>query len=345
MRFSLVLLLAALLAGQALLWAPAAEAARRKKGPPPLTYPRTEWRTTQYDNGTLQTEWQVYLKSAQDEPVRNGIFRRYHPNGRPALLGYYRGNEPAGVWSWLDERGNLLRQTRQRTDYDDEIKGEEARSPLSIYRTPAGQPLAEGQMKADAPHGHWLFYYPEGTPKAEGSFLTGAADGQWNYYHPDGQIERQMRFTLGVPNGPYRSGYPNGQERERGQYDQGVRTGLWRAWYPDGQLREEGEYAQDRRVGEWRTWDAQGRLVRHTRYQDGAVAAELPLPQPAPVKVPVIPEDARLPFQPRLYDENGDRIPFYDEDALQAPPPPPKGKRAPKPPPLSQWRNADQAGQ
>ena len=217
-----ILLLAALLILQALPGASPAGAARRKKEPPPLTYPRVEWRSTQYDDGKLQNEWQVLLKSPE-ESVRNGIFRRYHPNGRLALLGYYRDNEPAGVWSWLDDRGNLLRQARQGADFEDEITGEEARSPLSIFRTPAGIATAEGQMKADAPHGHWVFYFPNGAPKAEGNFLTGAADGEWNYYHPNGQIDRQMRFALGVPNGDFRSAYPDGQERERGRDGRGER--------------------------------------------------------------------------------------------------------------------------
>jgi antitoxin component YwqK of YwqJK toxin-antitoxin module len=318
-----------------------ADAARRKKEPPPLTFPRVEWRTTQYAGGKLETEWQVLLKSA-DESARHGIFRRYHENGRVALLGYYRDNEPAGVWTWLDNRGNILRQTRQRADYDDEITGQEARSAASVFRNPAGIPTAEGMMKADVPHGHWVFYHPDGTPKAEGSYVTGAADGGWNYYHPNGQIDRKMRFVLGVPNGEFRSAYDNGQERELGRYDQGVRAGQWRTWFADGQIHEEGAYVEDRREGEWRTWSTEGRLMRRTRYRDGKVAEELPVPRLPTPKESLIPDIDRLPVPPHLYDENGSVIRRYDDEYV---PPPPRGKKRPRPVPLTEWRNANQAGQ
>lgn len=319
------------------LAAPAQAARRKKQEPPPLTYPRVEWRTTEYPDGRLQTEWQVLLKSAE-EAVRHGIFRRYHENGRVALLAYYRNNEPAGIWSWLDERGNLLRQTRQRADYDDEIVGHEARSALSVFRTPRGIPLAEGQMKGDVPHGRWTFYYPDGTPKAEGSYVTGMADGDWAYYHANGQTEQRLRFALGVPHGEYRSAYPNGQEREVGRYDNGVRTGRWRTWYEHGQLYEEGEYAEARRVGEWRTWSPDGRLARRTLYRDGQATAELPVPQLPSPKEPLIPDLDLLPVPPHLYDENGNIIRRHDDEYV---PPPPRGKKALRPAPLSTWENLD----
>jgi antitoxin component YwqK of YwqJK toxin-antitoxin module len=328
-----IVLVAALLAAAGLTgtaWA------RRHKAPPPVTYPHVEWRGTAYADGAKETEWQVLVK-APGAAIRHGVFRRYHPNGRLALLGRYRDNEPVGVWSWLDDRGGLLRQARQGTDYDEEIVGASLHSPLSVYRNTAGRVTAEGLIKQGGPHGRWIYYHDNGAPKAEGEYLTGAPQGVWTYYYPDGQIERQMRFELGVPHGDFRGAYPSGQERERGTYDQGVRTGIWRTYHPNGQLQEQGEYREDLREGEWRSWDEAGQLTGRTLYSRGVAAQALPLPQVKREPEPLIPDLEALPVPPHVYGPDGQPIRRFDEDAAQAPPRP---QRPPRPAPLSRWEDA-----
>ena len=307
------------------------------------TFVRSEWRANRFADGKPLTEWEVSIATT-GEVVRWGVYRRYHPNGRLAVLGAYRDNRPAGEWLWLDETGQVMRKARQQAAYEDDLASDPLANPRSQFRNTAGQVVSEGQLKHDKPHGLWLYFYDNGSPRAQGRYLTGLPDGTWSYFYPDGQVEKQIAFALGVPNGPYRLTYPGGQEQERGQYDAGVRSGTWQIFHPNGQKREEGAYWEDRREGEWKTFDETGRLTVRTRYAQGAVKDTVQVPPPPGFPEPLVSDrDAVTP--PRLLDREGRTLrPAEDWDAAaQAsdadgqPVPLVPPRRRPPPPPLSRW--------
>lgn len=306
---------------------------------------RREWRANRFDDGKLLTEWEVRI-GAGGEVARWGVYRRYHPNGRLAVLGAYRNGKPAGEWLWLDETGQVMRRARQQADYEDDLSNDPLASPRSQFRNPAGKVIAEGQLKGNKPHGLWMYFYDQGMPKAQGRYLTGLPDGVWAYFYPDGQIEKQLAFALGVPNGPYRIAYPGGQEEERGQYNAGVRTGVWRAYHPNGQKREEGAYREDVRDGEWKTWDEDGRLTGRVGYARGVVQSEVKIQPPPGPPAPLVSESIIEP--PVLYDANGTPLnaqfdwdsPAFASDADGNPvplQPPQPSRRRGRTPPLSRW--------
>ena len=305
---------------------------------------RSEWRANRYADGTLLTEWEVRITAA-GEAVRWGIYRRYHANGRLAVLGTYRNARPAGQWLWLDETGQIQRKARQQAEYEDDLANDPVSSPRSQFRNTAGQLVAEGQLKQDKPHGLWVYFYGSGAPKAQGRYLTGIPDGTWSYFHPEGQVEQQVRFALGVPNGPYRLTYPGGQEQERGQYNAGVRTGLWQTFHPNGQKREEGAYREDLRDGEWKTWDDTGRLSARTLYAQGVARQEVQIAAPPPPPEPLV-SDADALTPPRLFDAQGRPLrpeadwdsaaQASDADGHPVPLGPPPRRKTPDAP-LSRW--------
>src|SRR5579863_5106696 len=219
----------------------------------PERFVRSEWRANRFPDGKLLTEWEVRILES-GEADRWGVYRRYFPNGRLAVLGAYRDDRPAGVWMWMDEAGQVMRRARQQADYEDDLASDPLSNPHSQFRNTAGVLIAEGQLKQDKPHGLWMYYYDNGAPKAQGRYLSGLADGPWSTFYPDGQIESQVTYALGVPSGTYWSAYPEGQDAVRGQYDEGVRTGVWRTYWHDGQLGEEGAYREDQRDGIWKAW-------------------------------------------------------------------------------------------
>ena len=311
--------------------------------PKPLRFVRSEWRANRFEDGKLLTEWEVRILDT-GEAIRWGVYRRYHPNGRLAVLGAYRNNRPAGVWMWMDESGQVMRRARQQADYEDDLASDPISNPRSQFRNPTGQVIAEGQLKGDKPHGLWMYYYDDGSPKAQGRYLSGLADGQWSFFYPDGQIRRQETFALGVPVGEYRATYPTGLDEERGQYDEGVRTGIWRTFYPNGQEREVGAYREDQRVGEWKSFDDSGRLTARTKYSAGLVAENIPVPPPPAPPEPLVSGVEEL-TPPAVFDKQGHRIrteedwdaPSNASDASGNPIPLTPPRRRPAPPPLSRW--------
>jgi len=302
-----------------------------------------EWRANRFSDGRLLTEWEVRLTDT-GEVVRWGIYRRYYPSGRLAVLGAYRNDRPAGVWMWIDETGQVQRRARQQAEYEDDLASDPLANPRSQFRNSVGKVIAEGQLKQDKPHGLWLYLYDNGAPKAQGRYLTGLPDGTWSYFFPDGEVEKQVAYALGVPHGPYRLSYTGGQEQERGQYDEGVRTGIWRIYYSNGQEREVGAYREDRRDGEWKSFDDEGRLTALTLYAQGVVKRETQIPPPPGPPEPLVSDvDALTP--PRILDAQGrtvQRVEDWDSPAkasdadgrpIPLTPPP----RRPPPPPLSRW--------
>lgn len=311
---------------------------------PPLRrrYVRSEWRSNLLPDGKLLTEWEVRVTDG-GQAVRWGVYRRYHANGRLAVLGAYRENRAAGVWLWMDEAGQVMRRAHQLAEYEDDLSNDPISNPRSQFKNPAGVVTAEGQLKQDKPHGLWTYYYDNGAAKAQGRYLSGLPEGLWSYFYPDGQVQRQTRYALGVPVGAYRTAYPDGQDQERGEYDEGVRTGIWSAFHPNGQKREEGTYREDRRDGEWLTWDDTGRLAARTEYSQGVVTGETRLPRP-PEPVPLVSEAAAV-NPPRVFDSEGRAIrveeawddPGKASDAEGNPVSRVSPRRRAPPPPFSRW--------
>jgi antitoxin component YwqK of YwqJK toxin-antitoxin module len=315
----------------------------------PRRWLRSEWRANRYPDGRTLTEWEVRLAATDDpanptEAVRWGVYRRYHPNGRLAVLGAYRNGKAAGEWVWLDESGQVLRRAKQTAEYQDDLANDPLSSPNSTFRNTAGVVIAEGQLKQDKPHGLWTYSYDNGAPKAQGRYLSGLPEGLWSYFYPDGELEKQMTYALGVPIGPYRVTFPSGLDRERGQYDAGVRTGVWRTFFDDGRVREEGAYREDRRDGEWKAWNDDGLLVTRTIYTQGAVTQTIAVPPPPAPPGPMV-SDVEALNPPVVFDDAGHpvkRVEAWDNpanatDADGNPIPLTPPRRKAPPPSLSRW--------
>jgi antitoxin component YwqK of YwqJK toxin-antitoxin module len=252
--------------------------------------------------------WEVRIAEDGRE-LRHGRFMRFHGNGAPALEGRYRDDEPAGIWNWWDESGNLLRTIEYEYGVAVPLRGDSLRQPTFAFTLLDGRKTAEGLLKGDKPHGRWQFWYLNGAWRAEGEYLSGIPHGRWTYYYPDGHLEREARYEMGVLHGEFREAYPNGQERRRGRIDQGLKVGTWRFWYPDGRLRAEGAWVGDREDGEWRFWDEQGVLIRRIIYRAGKAVQELEIPaeERSRAMARITTEDDLLP-PPILVDEQGQII-------------------------------------
>ncbi|MDH5753134.1 MAG: toxin-antitoxin system YwqK family antitoxin [Deltaproteobacteria bacterium] len=268
-------------------------------GPPVL---RDQWD----EQGRLRGEWYIVL-NAEQEVVRHGLYRLYHPNGRTSVAGKYKMGREAGVWRWYNEAGTMLREVYHRGDYE-EVTGGLSEDQETVVRSPGGIKLAQGVFKNGKAQGWWRYFYPSGTIKAEGRFLMDTPDGRWSFYFHNGQIQRQEDYRMGILDGRYVKGYDNGHEKVRGTMDNGLRAGEWRTWYLDGQLETVGNYRDDRQEGEWRYYSRQGKLIRREYYVAGRLERELPLPPDEPKHLRVVPNPEGQPSRPVITDEAGNPI-------------------------------------
>lgn len=295
-----------------LLWAAAAPAQAQTVYAEPVRRTAveagTEQRETRHADGTVQTRWQLRADGAGGV-LRHGPFRRFSPSGRLVFEAFYRDGQPAGVWSWYDAEGSLLKRERQAMDYTDETTDTDTtRDDRTVIRTPGGVVVAEGRLKGDQPHGAWRYYYLSHVLKAEGSYRSGIQEGQWSHYHPNGQIALRAHYALGILHGPSLEAWPSGQNKAQGSYDQGVRSGRWRTWAENGQLLSDGSYVEDREEGLWRYFNADGTPVSRVLYVKGEPVRYFSVPKvrraqasgidPAPPPPVLVTEDgARLTSQ------------------------------------------------
>jgi antitoxin component YwqK of YwqJK toxin-antitoxin module len=69
-------------------------------------------RTSEYDDGALQTEWTVLVSDGGE--IRHGYERSYFPDGSLKARGLYIDGKKQGSWRTWDEVGNLISETKYK---------------------------------------------------------------------------------------------------------------------------------------------------------------------------------------------------------------------------------------
>jgi antitoxin component YwqK of YwqJK toxin-antitoxin module len=87
---------------------------------------------------------------------KNGFFRTYYGNGKPAMEGNIVNNLNEGTWKYY---------------YDN------------------GQIESEGNFKNDTVDGNWKWYYLTGAVKEEGDFVNGKREGVWKTFDVKGDAK------------------------------------------------------------------------------------------------------------------------------------------------------------
>ncbi|HEX6883485.1 MAG TPA: toxin-antitoxin system YwqK family antitoxin [Planctomycetota bacterium] len=141
-----------------------------------------------YNTGSALYEGQQVL--VEDEWVREGGWRAWHPDGKPWEEGAYRGGEEEGPWRWWYENGNVQ---ALGTFADGEHVGG------WTYYHENGYVLAEGVYEGDRPVGLWRTYHDSGALHSEGSFVAGKREDRWTVYDPQGVLDPEA-------SGLYRAG-------------------------------------------------------------------------------------------------------------------------------------------
>ncbi|MDI3283851.1 DUF1566 domain-containing protein [Polyangium sp. 15x6] len=209
----------------------------------------------------------------EDEPV--GTFTRFHPNGAHAAVFSFRGGELDGPYESFHPDG----KPHEKGTYHEGLRDGDF---IALY--PSGKRAAEGPFQRgtgtlrefyengkpryEQPQvgglreGLTVFFREDGSKDHEVGFSRDGLDGPWREYDPSGRLTFERHFDKGREHGPYVRFHSNGQKYEEGTYAQGLKVGPYRRWDEDGKISEEGEFLGGLYHGTWTDYIAGKPFVR-----------------------------------------------------------------------------------
>jgi antitoxin component YwqK of YwqJK toxin-antitoxin module len=188
------------------------------------------------------------------EPLKTGLWRSYHKNGKLASTGVYRKNIAVGQWLTYYDNGN--------------------RSFVATFDF-------NGVMK-----GQWRSYYPSGKLRQTGIARGHGYNwiqqpwpvGSWTAYWENGKIQSQFQYDdESKHRGTNRTYYDNGQKQFVVETKNGILDGEYKFYYDNGQLYLTGVakgsgykfLEHPIKEGLWLTYDRNGNIVDAGIYKAG----------------------------------------------------------------------------
>lgn len=226
-----------------------------------------------YPNKKLKQEG-YFVLGRQDS-----VYREWNENGKLALQGSYKMNEPSGKWTYfyLDGREKSI----------EEIKGGENRvvafwlpdslhtqtiidgtGEMSTFHT-TGTVKEWYNFKNGLKDGPFEEISPYGYITLKGFFKAGEKDSTWTYAYYTGDTEKISNYRNGKLNGEYNYFYDKGQLNVKGFYEEGKKVGKW-AWYTNKGTKDmEGAFENDQQHGDWTYYFPTGELSYNAKYDKG----------------------------------------------------------------------------
>jgi antitoxin component YwqK of YwqJK toxin-antitoxin module len=98
--------------------------------------------------------------------IRDGKYISFYENGNKKSEGFYRNDEPTGIWNYYYESGKLKMR---------------------------------GGLRGNTNYGLWRFYYENGNVSMEGEIYNGQREGKWNFYFETASLK--VPVDSGMVNG------------------------------------------------------------------------------------------------------------------------------------------------
>lgn len=198
-----------------------------------------------HPDGTPRIERSVVRENGA--AVLDGPYKRFHPNGVPAVAGAFERGLASGDWV---------------TSYDD------------------GKPRTKGAFHKGARYGKWEMFWPGEKLAATGSYSLGLRDQRWIHYDSSGAKDESE-------SGSYRAAFERYKDSKqeiwlaelRGDERHGRFTSYWR----HGVRQLDGRYAHGQRAGWWTFRHADGTIEAELltgAYSQGARGAAKPEEMP-----------------------------------------------------------------
>ncbi|MBW2735486.1 MAG: toxin-antitoxin system YwqK family antitoxin [Deltaproteobacteria bacterium] len=190
--------------------------------------------------------------------VKEGVWRRYHRNGKLAERVTYHADKRHGPWHRYTPDGVFLAQAHMRRG-----KG--------VFETlhPNAKVAERGKMVAGKREERWKYFRNDGSQAGEGHFKRGKKHGSWKTWHESGKLAWESIFVRGKKHGAWRSFFKDGTLEKEGAFVHGKREGLWRFYHPDGKVARSGPFTEGKKQGAWTLYNPKGKVQIEGHYQEG----------------------------------------------------------------------------
>jgi antitoxin component YwqK of YwqJK toxin-antitoxin module len=194
-----------------------------------------------YDDGTTIRVEREVAHYSDNNLGADGIYREFHPNGKPFIEGKFRNGRQEGDWTYYFDNG----QVNRKATYQD-----------------------------GKPHGSWEVFRADGTLSAKRGFKDGLRDGDWITYDATGkQPLTEEHYVSGEPDGVWKTWFANGKLRQQGGFKKGKRDGMSDEWDDKGNKLLEANFTENKLNGTLKRFFADGKTIVQT-YKDGKFVSE-----------------------------------------------------------------------
>ena len=205
------------------------------------------------EKGTIKEIYSVIEYPEQDTTLRDGSFRRFHPNSNLSLeVMYFNGLKNGLMKEYYDDGESLM-----RVSY---FKNDTAQGPFKVYHQ-NGNILQEGTFENGILAGEVKSYFQNGNLKAVGNFENGLPEGIALELDVQGDTIYQYRYKVGMLEGESKK-YKEGQISEVSHYNKGVMNGEYISYHPNGEIYIKGNYRNGSPNGLWLFYNEEGTLIK-----------------------------------------------------------------------------------
>jgi antitoxin component YwqK of YwqJK toxin-antitoxin module len=190
--------------------------------------------------GGGRVEKQV-AKFSDNSLAADGVYREFHPNGKPFIEGQFVKGRQEGEWTYYYDNGQMNRKVT---------------------------------FKDGKPNGSWEVFRADGTKMAKRGFKDGLRDGEWINYDDSGKKPRsEEHYLAGEKDGVWKTWYPSGQQRQQASFKNGKLNGSSIEWDDKGVKRVEAEYADGKLHGTLTVSRTDGTKIVN-KYEKGQLISE-----------------------------------------------------------------------
>lgn len=196
---------------------------------------------------------------------RQGYWIQKYPSGKTRYEGYFKDDNPSGVFKRYYENDTLQSVLFYSSD------GKEADA---IFFHSNGFIASAGKYINRKREGKWSFYSSviQGYLVAEETYRDNLKNGPSFRYHPDKTIAEKLTYINDVRNGQWEQYRPGGIIFLRATYRDGKLNGPYEIFHSNGNLQYKGQYSNDRREGKWLIYNPDGTLRKELNYVAGLVS-------------------------------------------------------------------------
>lgn len=193
--------------------------------------------------------------------LRQGLWKKQQPNGKPLYEGQFKNGKPVGEWKRYHEGGQVKAIISYRPQSD---------SAYAQLFDEWGKKVAEGYYLNEKKVGNWK-YLSDKRIVADEQFNNGQKNGVSHTYYNTGEKLEEADWENGVQEGNYRVFFKNGMPFMEYKMHNNQRNGLCLTYFQNGKTELEANYKNGLRDGNWNYYKENGELWYTLKYVAGQI--------------------------------------------------------------------------